>query len=296
MFAGKSGAALLAMMLGSAAMAQGFGGSFEGGGTQQQQPAPGGNTFGGSFNGGGGGGGAQPQPPGNGTFGGSFDGGGQTQPGPNPPLPGGDNFSGGSFEDGGGSVTPQPGPTPTPSPTPAPAPAPAPNPGPAPAPNPAPQNNIDPQILAMEMRDFGVPPTNQLRAGAMHAPTPTSVPGAKTLGTAALFGAIQSGQRLLLIDVLGGNYTLPRAAMAPGLAAPGHYGDRTQQQAATWLQQVTGGNRQMPLVIFCSDPECWLSYNATLRAVAAGYSNVYWYRGGLTAWQMAGLQLVPSGF
>jgi PQQ-dependent catabolism-associated CXXCW motif protein len=84
--------------------------------------------------------------------------------------------------------------------------------------------------------------------------------------------------------------------MAPALSAPGHFGDRTQQQAAQWLQQVTGGNAQLPIVVFCSDPQCWLSYNASLRVVAAGYSNVYWYRGGLQAWQMAGLQMMPSGF
>ncbi|WP_413872328.1 rhodanese-like domain-containing protein [Albidovulum sp.] len=50
------------------------------------------------------------------------------------------------------------------------------------------------------------------------------------------------------------------------------------------------------LVFYCSDPGCWLGYNAALGAVAAGYTNVYWYRGGLQAWQMSGLPLVPSGF
>jgi hypothetical protein len=32
-----------------------------------------------------------------------------------------------------------------------------------------------------------------------------------------------------------------------------------------------------------------MSYNAALRAINAGYTNVLWYRGGIEAWKMAGL-------
>jgi rhodanese-related sulfurtransferase len=38
---------------------------------------------------------------------------------------------------------------------------------------------------------------------------------------------------------------------------------------------------------------CWLSRNATVRTVALGYSQVYWYRGGRNAWIAAGLPLQP---
>ena len=107
--------------------------------------------------------------------------------------------------------------------------------------------------------------------------------------------ALAAGQQMLLIDVLGAAYSLPGAVVAPTLASPGSFEDRIQQQAAHWLDKVTGGRRDAPIVLYCSDPNCWLSYNAALRTVAAGYTNVYWYRGGLQAWQMAGLQVVPSG-
>lgn len=258
-------------------------------------------------------------------FGGSFDSGGTVSPAPTQPVSGGggDGF-GGSF-DTGGLTNPQPTPTPTPSPQPDvpviggddfdpngfdnnntapivnvdPTPQPQPQPTPTPQPTPQPQPpvvQIDPQILAFESRDFGVPPTNQLRAGQLHAPTPTSLPGATTVNTAALAGAIGAGQQLILIDVLGANYSLPRAVVAPALASPGHFQDRTQQQAVQWLAQITGNRRDLPIVIFCSDPQCWLSYNAALRTVAAGFTNVYWYRGGLQAWQMAGLQVMPAQF
>ena len=280
----------LSVMLAPAVQAQGFGGSFDAPAPVQQtpqptpQPAPGGNSFGGSFDNGGGFGNS-PAP--------------ESQPQPQPSVPGGDNFSGGSFgNDEQPVIQPQPQP-PVVNNQPQPQP-PVVNNQPQPQPpvvNNQPQGpNIDPQILAFETRDYGVPPTNQLRQGPMHAPTPTSIPGATTVTTATLAGAITAGQQMLLIDVLGGQYSLPRALVAQPLSSPGSFNDRLQQQAAQWLGQITGGQRELPIVVFCSDPNCWLSYNATLRVVAAGFTNVYWYRGGLQAWQMAGLQMMPSGF
>lgn len=248
----------------------GFGGGSFSGTPQQPQP--------------------QPQPPGGTGFGGSFDTTGPApapQPGPQPapqpaPPPGGGNFDNNGFN----TTPPQPVVTPQPAPSPQPQPQPQPQP---------PAANIDPQILAFEARDYGVPPSGQLRAGPMHAPTPTTVPGAATVNTAGVAGALAAGQQMLLIDVLGAAYSLPGAVVAPTLASPGSFEDRVQQQAAHWLDKVTGGRRDAPIVLYCSDPNCWLSYNAALRTVAAGYTNVYWYRGGLQAWQMAGLQVVPSG-
>ena len=250
----------------------GFGGGSFSGTPQQPQP--------------------QPQPPGGTGFGGSFDTTGPApapQPGPQPapqpaPPPGGGNFDNNGFN----TTPPQPVVTPQPQPVPSPQPQPQPQPQP-------PAANIDPQILAFEARDYGVPPSGQLRAGPMHAPTPTTVPGAATVNTAGVAGALAAGQQMLLIDVLGAAYSLPGAVVAPTLASPGSFEDRIQQQAAHWLDKVTGGRRDAPIVLYCSDPNCWLSYNAALRTVAAGYTNVYWYRGGLQAWQMAGLQVVPSG-
>lgn len=172
---------------------------------------------------------------------------------------------------------------------------------PKPQPNPTPPANpntggIDPQITAFETRDFGVPPQNALRQGQFHAPTPTAIPGGYLVTTANLVAAMNNGTQMLVIDVLGSSYGLPNAYNAPALASAGSFNDRTQQQAAAWLNQISGGNPNVPIVIYCSEPMCWLSYNASLRAIAAGYKQVYWYRGGLQAWQMAGLPMHPAGF
>ena len=38
-----------------------------------------------------------------------------------------------------------------------------------------------------------------------------------------------------------------------------------------------------------------MSYNASLRAINLGYTNVLWYRGGIEAWKQAGLPVQSSG-
>ena len=43
------------------------------------------------------------------------------------------------------------------------------------------------------------------------------------------------------------------------------------------------------IVFFCLSAKCWLSHNAALRAIALGYENVHWYRGGIKAWKKARL-------
>ncbi len=52
---------------------------------------------------------------------------------------------------------------------------------------------------------------------------------------------------------------------------------------------MTGGNKNVPLVFYCQNTYCWMSYNAALRAIKMGFTQVLWYRGGIEAWQKAGL-------
>jgi PQQ-dependent catabolism-associated CXXCW motif protein len=66
-----------------------------------------------------------------------------------------------------------------------------------------------------------------------------------------------------------------------------------QARLAQTLKAMTKGDRKRPLVFLCQGPQCWLSYNAALRAVRLGYETVYWYRGGIEAWIAAGGDLAP---
>jgi 3-mercaptopyruvate sulfurtransferase SseA len=50
-----------------------------------------------------------------------------------------------------------------------------------------------------------------------------------------------------------------------------------------------GASPQTTLVFYGEGPNTWWAFNAALRAAAAGHGQVLWYRGGLQAWQRAGL-------
>lgn len=148
--------------------------------------------------------------------------------------------------------------------------------------------NLDP-MAQMERQDLGVPPTQQLHTGAMHGPTPSTIPGGQVVTTKGLIGLVQGQQApYILFDVLGQPETLPNAVPAAWMSQPDTFTDTVQQQAAQMLAQRTQGRKDVALVFYCLSRECWMSYNAALRAINAGYTNVLWYRGGIEAWKMTG--------
>ncbi|MCC7271397.1 MAG: hypothetical protein IT561_01935 [Alphaproteobacteria bacterium] len=99
---------------------------------------------------------------------------------------------------------------------------------------------------------------------------------------------------LIVVDALGAQIRLPNAIQAAWAAQGNSFQDQAQQQLGQYLDQASGGDRSKPLVVYCSDPNCWMSYNVALRAIRLGYRNVLWYRGGLWAWQQAGLPTQPQ--
>jgi len=171
----------------------------------------------------------------------------------------------------------------------------------APQPPQPPQPGVDPQLMqvlaqmvTIERQDYGVQPTNQLHAGAMHGPTPASIPGGQVITTQELYTMMQARQPMLIFHVLGPGQTLPGALQAAMAAEPGSFTDPMQQQLGQYLQQVTQGNLDMPLVFYCASTQCWMSYNSSLRAINLGYRRVLWYRGGLEAWNHARLPVAQG--
>jgi PQQ-dependent catabolism-associated CXXCW motif protein len=155
-----------------------------------------------------------------------------------------------------------------------------------------------------ETQDFGVAPTSELRLHEHAAPTPLEVPGARTVGTAELRRLLsaplgsplnsRNGARPLLFDVIGEDRhaSLPGAVWLPGAGQGKSFDDEVQKRLARTLEQGSGGDRARPMVFFCANARCWLSYNAALRAVRLGYTGVLWYRGGIDAWGRSGGALI----
>jgi rhodanese-related sulfurtransferase len=44
-------------------------------------------------------------------------------------------------------------------------------------------------------------------------------------------------------------------------------------------------SKDAPAVFLCNGPECWKSYKASKGALAAGFTKVYWFRGGMPEWR-----------
>ena len=159
-------------------------------------------------------------------------------------------------------------------------------------------NGID--ARAAEDEDYGVAASASLRLANIHAPTPREIPGARILLTAQLRARLNEPEpgRPLLFDVLGGepHHSLPGAIWLPGAGRGSAFDDAVQAQLARLLEAATKGDASRAIVFFCQGTSCWLSYNAALRAVALGYREVYWYRGGIEAWLAAGGELAPLRF
>jgi PQQ-dependent catabolism-associated CXXCW motif protein len=147
-------------------------------------------------------------------------------------------------------------------------------------------------LMQVERQDFGVPAQSQLRSEPMHGPTPASIPGGQLITTRGLVELLQNqSMRALVFDVLGAPEMLPGAIPAVPAHQGGSFDDQTQAQFGQFLEQTTRSDKETPLVFYCQSVQCWMSYNAALRAIKLGYTNVLWYRGGLEAWKQAGQQV-----
>jgi len=49
------------------------------------------------------------------------------------------------------------------------------------------------------------------------------------------------------------------------------------------------GDKSTPMIFYCNAGRCWKSYKACKVAIRAGYSRVYWLRGGIPEWKAKGL-------
>jgi PQQ-dependent catabolism-associated CXXCW motif protein len=145
------------------------------------------------------------------------------------------------------------------------------------------------QVFANEDNDWNVAPTSTPRRPPYHAPTPRAIPGGKVLKTVELKNLLDTDKSVVVIDVLDSKdrTSIPGSYWLSG-AGSGQFYAAEKERFANALQKLTAGDKNRPVVFLCLGAECWLSYNAALHAIEAGYRNVVWYRGGTDAWRGAG--------
>jgi adenylate cyclase len=146
------------------------------------------------------------------------------------------------------------------------------------------RDHLDPNV------DFGVPPDDVLHE-YLENKTPTTAPGVTTVNTEQLM-AMLGNVKPLVIDTMDAS---------PGRSVPGAVGlffngnthgtftDEVQRRLEQKLRTLTGGDMAKPIVAMGFNVARFDGYNLALRVRHAGYTNVYWYRGGREAWEVAGL-------
>ena len=146
---------------------------------------------------------------------------------------------------------------------------------------------------ADESKDWGISEMSRPKGPPYSTPTPLKVPGARTITTDELKEMLIKEPKLVVIDALGSSTMLESAqGLGSGIGEQRMFG-RDVAMFPKALETLTGGDKGKPIVFYCRSSSCWHSYNASLRAVAEGYTNVLWYRGGIDAWQQSGGKTIP---
>lgn len=125
--------------------------------------------------------------------------------------------------------------------------------------------------------------------------TPRSLPGAQVPDAAAVAQLLQGGARYIdtRTDVEFQAGHVPGALFVPFVeksAKDADYDGALDQFDVAKL----GNNKAASLIFACNGAECWKSYKAARAALAAGYTQVHWFRGGFPEWRAAG-QKVATG-
>ncbi len=125
--------------------------------------------------------------------------------------------------------------------------------------------------------------------------TPKALPGATVVNLETVKALVSNGAVLVdtRIEAEYKDKHIPGALWLP-------YGEKSLKDVAfdAKLDNFPGLaklDRERHIVFQCNGPECWKSYKASRAAIAAGYKHIYWFRGGMPEWELAGMRTEKSG-
>jgi tetratricopeptide (TPR) repeat protein len=142
--------------------------------------------------------------------------------------------------------------------------------------------------------DFGVAPEDVLHL-EFEGKTATTAPGVTTVSTERLAEMLEHDKPLVIDSMtLTWHRSIPGAVAldfnedAGGQNTGGTFADETQKRLERKLRELSDGDMAKPIVAVSWNAVSFAGYNLALRIRHAGYTNVYWYRGGREAWEVAG--------
>jgi adenylate cyclase len=147
--------------------------------------------------------------------------------------------------------------------------------------------------------DSGVPMIEGLRSANLFGRmTPIGAPGVSTIKTSELRALIgdgegsASGKLPLLLSTYCSNcarIAIPGTNFVPDAYRNGVPDDAKRQALKLLVDRLLQGDRTRRVITYSWDAAFWDARNLAIELVALGYPNVSWYRGGLEAWDVAGL-------
>lgn len=107
--------------------------------------------------------------------------------------------------------------------------------------------------------------------------SPQTIAGAQTIDAERLIELAGQNDNLLIIDSrLRSDRKL---GYIPGSISLPDTQTRCDSLAALIAEKSS------PVIFYCNGPRCRRSDNAVVTAVQCGYTNIYWFRGGIHAWK-----------
>ena len=119
--------------------------------------------------------------------------------------------------------------------------------------------------------------------------TPTHLPGVKVVTAAQVKALVENGA--VIVDARSEKEykakRVPNAVFAP-------YLEKSLKDVAFDVSRddpsaIAKLDKSKPTIFSCNGAECWKSYKASKYAAANGFTQVYWFRGGLPEWEASGL-------
>jgi rhodanese-related sulfurtransferase len=119
--------------------------------------------------------------------------------------------------------------------------------------------------------------------------TPAQLPGVKRVRATEVKELI--AQKAVMVDVRS-QKEYDEGHIAGAILIP--YGEKSLKDiafdpAVDSFSGVDKLDKSKPVIFACNGAECWKSYKAAKAAVARGFTNVHWFRGGLPEWKSEGM-------
>ena len=116
--------------------------------------------------------------------------------------------------------------------------------------------------------------------------SPPEIPGATKVDAEGLVDLVQTQERLVVVD---SRIASDRAHgyIEGSISLPDIHTDCDN------LRKLAH-DRATPILFYCNGPKCGRSGKAVKKAIACGYTRLYWFRGGFEEWRIKGYPTIKD--